>query len=202
MSLLQDTEFVSGTTVLTEAYMDGINDFCNGVKTVVGETFTANDFRTALAAAKSGANSDITSLTGLTTPLSAAQGGTGSASGAASIISFGSSATTVPDSVTRYFGVGYCTASYTDVFFRLPYACTLSNLYAQCSGSSFGTRTYTVYINGAASTLTCAASGGVNSTSDVTHSVTCSAGDSICIRIVTSGGSDAVTHTASVMVRG
>ena len=38
---------------------------------------TAANARTNLSAAKSGANSDITSLTGLTTPLSAAQGGTG-----------------------------------------------------------------------------------------------------------------------------
>jgi len=38
---------------------------------------TATDARTNLSAAKSGANSDITSLTGLTTPLSVAQGGTG-----------------------------------------------------------------------------------------------------------------------------
>jgi hypothetical protein len=38
---------------------------------------TATDARTALSAAKSGANSDITSMTGLTTPLSVSQGGTG-----------------------------------------------------------------------------------------------------------------------------
>lgn len=38
---------------------------------------TATAARTALSAAKSGANSDITSLTGLTTPLSVIQGGTG-----------------------------------------------------------------------------------------------------------------------------
>ena len=37
----------------------------------------ATDARTNLSVAKSGANSDITSLSGLTTPLSAAQGGTG-----------------------------------------------------------------------------------------------------------------------------
>lgn len=37
----------------------------------------ATDARTNLSAAKSGANSDITSLSGLTTPLSVAQGGTG-----------------------------------------------------------------------------------------------------------------------------
>jgi microcystin-dependent protein len=38
---------------------------------------SASDARNALGAAASGANSDITSLTGLTTPLSVAQGGTG-----------------------------------------------------------------------------------------------------------------------------
>lgn len=38
---------------------------------------TASAARTALSAAASGANSDITSLSGLTTPLSVAQGGTG-----------------------------------------------------------------------------------------------------------------------------
>jgi len=39
----------------------------------------ATDARTNLSAAKSGANSDITSLTGLTTPLTVAQGGSGAA---------------------------------------------------------------------------------------------------------------------------
>jgi hypothetical protein len=38
---------------------------------------TASDARTNLSAAKSGANSDITSITGLTTALTVAQGGTG-----------------------------------------------------------------------------------------------------------------------------
>jgi hypothetical protein len=41
---------------------------------------TASTARTALSAAKLGANSDITSITGLTTPLTTAQGGTGTAS--------------------------------------------------------------------------------------------------------------------------
>jgi hypothetical protein len=41
---------------------------------------TAATARSALSAAKSGANSDITSITGLTTPLTVAQGGTGTAS--------------------------------------------------------------------------------------------------------------------------
>jgi hypothetical protein len=43
---------------------------------------TAANARTALSAAKSGANSDITSITGLTTPLTVAQGGTGASTSA------------------------------------------------------------------------------------------------------------------------
>jgi hypothetical protein len=46
----------------------------------------ATTARTNLSAAKSGANSDITSITGLTTPLTTAQGGTGAASLAAATI--------------------------------------------------------------------------------------------------------------------
>lgn len=47
-----------------------------------GVDVTTRVDRTGLAAASSGANSDITSLSGLTTPLSIAQGGTGNTSGA------------------------------------------------------------------------------------------------------------------------
>jgi hypothetical protein len=49
--------------------------------------------RTALSAAASGANSDITSLTGLTTPLSAPQGGTGQSSYAVGDIVYASTTT-------------------------------------------------------------------------------------------------------------
>jgi len=53
---------------------------------------TAADGRVALIAAKSGANSDITSLTGLTTPLSVPQGGTGVATLTANGVLYGSGA--------------------------------------------------------------------------------------------------------------
>jgi hypothetical protein len=55
-----------GTTYLAKA--NNLSDVAN-----------ATTSRTNLVAAKSGANSDITSLTGLTTPLTVAQGGTGAA---------------------------------------------------------------------------------------------------------------------------
>lgn len=49
----------------------------SGKPAVVGAGATAAAARTAITAAASGANSDITSLTALSTPLSLAQGGTG-----------------------------------------------------------------------------------------------------------------------------
>ena len=50
---------------------------------------TASGARSNLSAAASGANSDITSITGLTTPLTVAQGGTGGASSASARASLG-----------------------------------------------------------------------------------------------------------------
>ena len=71
----------------------------SGARTNLGATsignalFTAVDeatARNAIIAAKSGANSDITSLSGLTTPLSVAQGGTGAATLTANGLVYGS----------------------------------------------------------------------------------------------------------------
>lgn len=56
---------------------------------------TASGARASLGAAASGANSDITSLTGLTTPLSAPQGGTGYSSYTTGDILYASSSTTL-----------------------------------------------------------------------------------------------------------
>ena len=76
----------------------------SGARTNLGATsignalFTAVDeatARNAIIAAKSGANSDITSLSGLTTPLSVAQGGTGAATLAANGVVYGSGTSAV-----------------------------------------------------------------------------------------------------------
>jgi hypothetical protein len=87
---------------------------------------TASAARTALGTAASGANSDITSLTGLTTALSIAQGGTGgntaatartalgtAASGANTDITSLASATTINGDVIGYRGIPRSTTSVT-----------------------------------------------------------------------------------------
>jgi len=63
-----------------------------GIGTSVFTAATTAAARSAIAAAASGANSDITSLTGLTTPLSVAQGGTNATTAGAARASLGAAA--------------------------------------------------------------------------------------------------------------
>lgn len=83
---MANTTFVDNTTVIVSAWLNDINDLCyeilgNGTSTPT----TAAALRTNISAAVLGANSDITSLsactviTGMTTPLTVAQGGSGAA---------------------------------------------------------------------------------------------------------------------------
>lgn len=61
----------------TKAYVDGLSGAYLLKASNLSDVADVATSRGNLSAAKSGANSDITSLTGLTTPLSIAQGGTG-----------------------------------------------------------------------------------------------------------------------------
>ena len=85
---------VSGANPITSSgtfTLGGVLNIANGG---TGAT-TAAGARTALGAAASGANSDITSLSGLNTPLSPAQGGTGAAASLSGyVVANGSSAYT------------------------------------------------------------------------------------------------------------
>ena len=66
-----DTAITTATSGLGATYLAKANN--------LSDVANATTSRTNLIAAKSGANSDITSLTGLTTPLTVAQGGIGAA---------------------------------------------------------------------------------------------------------------------------
>ena len=69
----------NGTAALTSATTIPVADLSGTVTVAQGGTgaITSDAARTNLVAAKSGANSDITSLSNITTPLSVLQGGTG-----------------------------------------------------------------------------------------------------------------------------
>jgi hypothetical protein len=64
----------------------------SGIGTAVFTALTTSAARTAISAAGAGANSDITSLSGLTTPLSVAQGGTGANNAGGARTSLGAAA--------------------------------------------------------------------------------------------------------------
>jgi len=67
------------TDAVTKAYVDTADALSLLKASNLSDVANATTSRTNLVAAKSGANSDITSLTGLTTPLTVAQGGIGAA---------------------------------------------------------------------------------------------------------------------------
>ena len=81
-----------GGTGATTASSARTNLGATGIGSAVFTAASTADGRTALAAAASGANSDITSLSGLTTPLSVAQGGTGSATAGGARTNLGAAA--------------------------------------------------------------------------------------------------------------
>lgn len=79
----------TGATTASGARLNlGITLFADAIVTAT----TGASVRATIGAAASGANNDITSLTGLTTPLSVAQGGTGAADAAGARTSLGAAA--------------------------------------------------------------------------------------------------------------
>ena len=116
--LLSDSLSVDGlaqdiaeTFTMYQRYMSGFADVMNGTTDV---TITINGTPVTVpgqkSLAKKGANSDITSLSGLTTALSISQGGTGdkTAAGARTNLGLGSAATKdVGPNTGNVLGVGY-----------------------------------------------------------------------------------------------
>lgn len=95
---MSNTTFTDNSTIIVAAFMNDVNDV---VYEIIGDGVniptTAAQARTNLSAAKSGANTDITSLGGLTTALSIAQGGTGGTTQGTARTALGS--TTVGDAL-------------------------------------------------------------------------------------------------------
>ena len=100
---LTSNQTVAGTKTFSSQIQGSISGTASNVTGIVGianggtGATTTTGARTALSAAASGANSDITSLSGLTTALSIAQGGTG--------------ATTANGALTNLGGIGTITST-------------------------------------------------------------------------------------------
>lgn len=149
------TNSISGTTISgnisgNAANVTGVVAIANGGTNAT----TAPLARTALSAAASGANTDITSLGGLTTPLSIGQGGTGATTGALALAALGGtqkrtgnldfSATTVA-SVNHGLGTWVTAQSFDGSGF-------LIDMDVQNTSASGGTTIYTVSATSATAT--------------------------------------------------
>lgn len=89
-----------GGTGATSATSARANLGATGIGSAVFTASTTAAARSAIAAAASGANSDITSLSGLTTPLSVAQGGTGSGTAGGARTNLGAAASGANTDIT------------------------------------------------------------------------------------------------------
>ncbi len=175
--------------------------FFNG--TVADATQVDADFNQIVAnvnanGAHSGANSDITSLTALSTPLSTAQGGTGRTTGVPSFLAFSNgSANSVAG--TQYFTVARVDSNEGLVPFGVPVGGTLRNMYAKSGAAPTGSESYTFTLrkNGVSQALTCRTLGGASASQDIAHSVTVVAGDLITVQLVVTGGAISTGHQVS-----
>ncbi len=93
------------------------------------------------------------------------------------------------------FGSGSTSESGFVVTYRVPAAGVLRNLYVKSENSPTNNTTATVRINGSDSALTCTITGGTNTGSDTSHTVSVSAGDYITFKLVGGGGATACGYT-------
>lgn len=114
-----------------------------------------------------------------------------------------SSAGTVAVGATVYINVSGQNAVENRVSAPMPYACVIRNLFGKATAPpGVGeTYTYTLFLNGIATLLTCQTAGAVLlQSSDLVNGIAIAAGDLVSIRIVTSGAAGVVRHQAGFEV--
>ena len=180
-------------------------------------TFNGKQAALGFTPAHSGANSDITSLSGLTTPLSSTEGGSGTAGGTGYRYGNGASpdsySPTIPASAITggtgqqviltsalISGITSATTIYVSPYslsanslgtnsnYLMPLAGTATSLYVgtQVAIPAGKTIVVTMQDNTTDTALTCTLSADAQAT-DLTHSVSIAAGDSIQFKVVTNG---------------
>jgi hypothetical protein len=174
---------------------------------------TATTARTNLSAAKSGANSDITSITGLTTALSTTQGGTGAVQRAISNVARTSNVVTITTSTNHGFLAGeYVTVTATtntsvNGTFLIATVSTNTFTYAQ-TGSNItsvadtGTAvdiTYCNLVNNVTGTLT-VANGGTGVTTNTPNAILVGNATSAISSIKPGTNANVLTSTAGSTV--
>lgn len=133
-----------------------------------------------------GINRGITQLTGLTTPLSAGQGGTGNTQGGGTSSFIFGHVSTVTSADTRYMYPGSGVSSATEIQIRIPRAMTFVSVGVDATSAPGGilVDTFTVRKNGTDTALTVSLTGAATTNSLGGQSVAFAAGDLMSISLV------------------
>ena len=114
-------------------------------------------------------------------------------------INFSGGGTAVANGTTRYFAAGTVETGAATFPLRAPFTGNMTRMITQSSGVVSGTRTYTLYKNGAATAMTSVASGGSTQSSDVANSVAVTTGDYLAVEVVIAGDAVSSTHNATIV---
>jgi hypothetical protein len=120
-----------------------------------------------------------------------------------SILGFTTASNSLTVGATSYVGDGLfgTTSNQDGVVRRLPFACTISNLFVSCTVAPGAAKNfaYTIQKNGVDTTITATISGAATtSASDTTHSVSFAQGDTIALKAVVDAAAASASHSAVV----
>lgn len=153
MALLPARNILDGTALPVTSQMKtalgSLRDYCSDLLgTDSGNKAAA---RTALGAAASGANADITSLTGLTTPLSMALGGTGMVNGFVSSLAASGHQKLPSGLIVQWGGASTSASAATVVSFPIAFTTACFRVFAVNATAGVSNATVTAYSKNASS---------------------------------------------------
>lgn len=113
-------------------------------------------------------------------------------------ILFNTAGDTIAGGTTAYIGVGGYNTTESLARYKIPCSGVLRNMYAAANGGAGAGKNfvYTLRVNTADTALTCTTAD-TTPGSDTTHSVSVTAGDYVCVKVVTDAGASARPHNIS-----
>lgn len=132
--------------------------------------------------------------------LSVARGGTGGTRVSNTIAVHTGVVTPIPDGTTGYMGASGYSATEVAVSFAPAYSGTVAAFRAAAGAAGSGARIYTVVKNGVDQTMTALSVGAATQCETSSNPVSFAAGDTLSVKLVTSGGANTSFHTVCLLI--
>lgn len=120
-----------------------------------------------------------------------------------SMLPMSGAGSTIAANTFAYFGLGIRGGAITQIEFPAPITCILSHLHCHAGGPAGAgeTFTYTFYVGGNPTTLTCITGGAADQdSSDLANAVQITEGDLLCVRCDTSLNAFVTNHNATLRI--